>query len=69
MDTNEKLPEVGSIWEHRNGNQYEVTGITNLHTEDHDKYPITVNYRGQNLKTWSRRLVDWHCSMTELETS
>lgn len=54
---------VGSRWLHRNGIPYEVVMFTNEHTEYPDKYPVTVVYRGDNGKTWSRPLSDWHRSM------
>lgn len=58
------LPAIGSEWSHRNGNRYKVLLITNLHSEDLRKYPVTVCYRGPNGRTWSRRLNRWHGSMT-----
>ena len=62
-----KLPEIGSRWRHRNGNLYEVESITNISTERPEKYPVTVVYRGENGKLWSRAAADWGRSMT-LET-
>lgn len=60
-----ELPKINSEWEHSNGNRYIVGLITNEHSTNHEKYPITIVYRGKlNCKLWSRPLHDWHRSMT-----
>lgn len=56
-----------SRWRHSNGNTYAVILIANDHSENQDRYPTTVVYRGYNGKTWSRPLSDWHRSMTKME--
>lgn len=56
-----------SRWRHSNGNIYAVILIANEHSENQDRYPTTVVYRGYNGKTWSRPLSDWHRSMTKME--
>lgn len=53
-------PKEKTLWEHRNGNVYEVLAITNLPNED--RYPTTIVYRGSNGNLWSRRADDWHRS-------
>lgn len=65
MDGLGLMPDVGSKWTHTNGNLYEVIAIANKDTEYPDKYPITVVYKGENGKIWSRPLSDWSRSMTE----
>lgn len=60
-----KRPERGSVWEHRNGSVYTVVGFTNLHTQNEEKYPVTVIYQGDNGRSWSRPLSEWFRSMTE----
>ncbi len=56
-----------SVWQHRNGAKYRVKEFTNLGTNDHEKYPITVVYENvDNGTVWSRPLHDWHRSMTWL---
>lgn len=58
-------PVPYSLWRHRNGNEYVVLMLTNLGSTRTDKYPPTVVYRGvTNGGLWSRRLDDWHRSMT-----
>lgn len=59
-----EIPEIGSQWRHRNGNVYTVESITNESTERTGQYPVTVVYRGENEKLWSRPAHDWHRSMT-----
>lgn len=63
-----EAPKPGSAWRHRNGAVYEVLMITNCEST-RDEYPPTVVYRGiGNGKLWSRRLDDWHRSMTLVST-
>lgn len=57
------LPEIGSHWAHKNGNEYEVICITNEFSERQEEYPITIVYKGSNGKIWSRPLDSWHKSM------
>lgn len=59
------VPETGSTWRHKNGNEYTVLLVANLASE-RNEYPVTVVYRGQNGKVWSRPLSRWHGSMTAL---
>jgi len=57
-------PRVGSIWEHHNGNRYEVMMFTNIETERQERYPTTIVYRNAgNQKLYSRHLMDWDRSM------
>ncbi len=56
----------GSLWEHKNDNEYEVITIANSETKT-DRYPVTVVYKNiSNGVIWSRELSDWHRSMTPL---
>lgn len=64
-----QLPVIGSRWQHKNGNLYEVYDVTNEFTERHDEYPVTISYRGENGRKWSRAFWRWHSSMTELPNS
>jgi hypothetical protein len=58
-------PAWGSRWRHHNGNEYEVTMITNLDTKDASKYPTTIVYVNVlNGKAYSRPLSRWYASMT-----
>ncbi len=57
-------PQIGTIWRHKNGNQYEVTGYSNKEGTKID-YPKTVHYRNvSNGEEYSRRLDRWQASMT-----
>lgn len=56
--------EAGSVWEHRNGCIYTVQCLANTDTQNPEKYPVTVIYKGKNGKTWARPMSDWHRSMT-----
>lgn len=52
-------PLIGSVWMHRNGNEYEVVEHTNVEGGKPD-YPPTVVYRNtENGKLYSRRLNLW----------
>jgi hypothetical protein len=51
---------VGQVWEHKNGNVYEIVLFTNLEAGRQDEYPTTVSYR--NIHTgapYSRILKRW----------
>lgn len=57
-------PEINTLWEHRNGNQYTVLDFTNIESENQSHYPTTIIYRNvQNGKRYSRPLMDWDRSM------
>lgn len=60
--------EKDSVWKHNNGNIYTVIEITNLDSKDLIKYPITVVYKGENGKIWTRPLTDWHRSFTKVKS-
>lgn len=61
-----KAPEVGSIWQHKNGNIYTVVALANV-ASDSDDYPPTVVYMGGNGNVWARKVSDWSRSMTPAE--
>ena len=61
-------PEQKTIWEHKNGDQYQVIMFSNLDSERHDEYPPTITY--QRLKDdtiWSRPLSKWYQSFKIVE--
>lgn len=58
------LLPINSRWKHYNGNEYEVLYIANEYSEQLDKYPVTVVYRGKNGRIWSRPLDKWFDSFT-----
>jgi hypothetical protein len=54
-----------SVWRHTNGGEYVVIGFTNSETTQPEKYPAMVVYASMaNKNIWSRRIIDWHRSMT-----
>jgi 2-succinyl-5-enolpyruvyl-6-hydroxy-3-cyclohexene-1-carboxylate synthase len=62
------LPELRSLWTHRNGNLYQVVIFTNVPTAgvpNKAGYEETVVYRNMaNGTHYSRPVSDWHRSMT-----
>lgn len=59
----DRWPVIGEKWTHTNGNNYEVTGLSNLESGEQAKYPTTVHYVNiVNRKPYSRFLRDWHRS-------
>lgn len=59
---------VGQVWEHKNGNIYEIYDFTNLEAGRQDEYPTTVSYR--NIHTgapYSRKVSRWAGSFTRRE--
>jgi hypothetical protein len=63
-DTNasfdEGMPQVGSIWHHRNGGYYSVLGFTSeAEPEKAEKFPRTVFYQGPDGRHWARTLESW----------
>jgi hypothetical protein len=54
-DTAIQYPIPGEIWRHHKGGRYQVEMLTNLHSDDPAKFPVTVVYtRIKDGKTWSR---------------
>jgi len=63
----ERIPEVDTLWAHRNGQVYQVRAITNVGTSRPEQYPVTVVYQNVNNRTmWSRRADDWHRSFRQV---
>lgn len=59
-----------TLWQHYNGNKYEVLLLSNMESERQEKYPTTVVYRNvSNGNIYSRKLSDWHRSMTFIENT
>lgn len=60
-----EIPCDDSVWQHTNGNRYQVVLIANNNGYKTDKYPQTVVYRNvSNRRVFSHKLSDWHRSMT-----
>ena len=62
------LPEISSMWIHRDSNKtYTVLGIANSNIA-HISYPTTVVYASTDsydLRT--KTLSSWHCAMKEIK--
>lgn len=60
------LPEIGSNWVHKRGNEYEVLAIANVHAKDErrEDYPLLVIYQGLDGKIWSRGVISWNKTMS-----
>lgn len=59
--------EEQSVWQHKNGNYYQVIMLTNLSAEESRKteYPPTVVYKSlSDGKVWSRTVERWFPSFT-----
>ena len=50
--------KLGSKWIHNNGNEYEIIAIANTYSQK-EEYPITIIYKGDNGRVWSRQMIDW----------
>ena len=60
----------GSRWRHHSGREYTVLMLTNEHSTRPDEYPVYVSYVGaDNGHAWTRKLSDWHRSMTLVSAS
>ncbi len=46
----------GSTWMHYSGNRYTVICVANEESEYPEKYPVTVVYRSEFNRIWSRPL-------------
>ena len=67
MSSLEKV-EAGTIWQHKNGNKYSVVLLANERSERLEEYPVMVVYENiDNHTVWTRKLTDWHRSMTRSE--
>lgn len=58
-------PKPGEVYRHINGNFYEVMFLANTHSQ-HEDYPVTVIYRGANLKIWAKPLSNFNLKMTKV---
>lgn len=56
-------PKAGDLWKHDRGVVYQVFMLTNENATHHERWPVTVVYRGPTGNVWSRPLSDWHRSM------
>ncbi|MDW9531940.1 hypothetical protein RWE87_13740 [Sinorhizobium meliloti] len=57
--------EIGQVWQHKNGNIYEIYDFTNLEAGRQDEYPTSVSYR--NIHTgapYSRAFSRWFGSFS-----
>jgi hypothetical protein len=60
-------PEIGSQYQHKNGNVYKVILVTNLNSTRLDQYPVTAVYINlKNGTVWSRPANDWFRSFKKV---
>lgn len=65
-----EIPKVNSVWQHKNGDLYVVTGVANTHAtpEKAEEYPLTVVYRKLlSVNLWARPFARWHGSFTRID--
>lgn len=62
------LPTPDSFWVHKDGAIYQVIQLANVDSTQPDRYPVTVVYRGEDGKVWSRPASDWYRSMRQFLT-
>jgi hypothetical protein len=61
------IPMRNSYWRHnRTQNLYVVKYVTNLHADDHEKFPILVVYEDTIRRVWSRPLAAFVEKFTDL---
>ena len=58
----------GQVWQHKNGNIYEIYDFTNREAGRQDEYPTTVSYRNVHTgRKYSRAVSRWAGSFTRRE--
>lgn len=48
------MVQPGTRWQHHAGKFYRVIRITNRHSQQQDKFPLTAVYVDEQWRTWSR---------------
>lgn len=46
--------QPGTRWRHHSGKYYRVLMLTNEHSQQEDKFPLTAVYMDEQQRTWSR---------------
>ena len=60
------LPGDKTLWTHHSGRVYRVITVSNVHSDDQERYPITVIYRGVlDKKVWSKSLARFRETMQQ----
>jgi len=59
--------ETGSMWRHRNGNDYVVIAVANLHADDPERYPKLVVYADEEERLWAKPVARFLSGMTLTE--
>ena len=57
---------VGSVWIHRNSNEYTVLAVANKHASDHKRYPLMVVYVDKENRTWAKPVERFLAGMTRV---
>jgi len=63
-----RIPVVWDTYRHENGKRYRVELVTNTNSQ-RPGYPITVCYRGEDGRVWSKPLVQFLAKMTRVEAA
>jgi len=64
MSKSNQTVHVHQTYRHHSGRTYTVTDVTNEHSDNQEKFPLTVVYVDQMGRTWSRPAVDFLQKMT-----
>lgn len=60
------IPMPRSRWLHiTTGNHYTIVCVSNLHSSNHQKYPVTVSYQDRHQRVWSRPIEQFLKSFKE----
>ena len=62
-----ELPKAGETYRHNNGSLYRVDLVANVDS-DRPGYPVTVCYRGEDGRAWSKTLGEFLAKMTRVES-
>jgi len=56
----------GSVWIHRNSNEYTVLDVANQHANDRKRYPLMVVYVDKENRTWAKPIGRFLAGMTRV---
>ena len=60
---------AGSVWIHRNSNEYTVLDVANRHADDRKRYPLMVVYVDKENRTWAKPIGRFLAGMTRVAKS
>ena len=56
----------GSVWLHRNNNEYTVLDVANRHADDRKRYPLMVVYVDRQNRSWAKPIGRFLAGMTRV---